>query len=195
MYLIKIPCQNSFYNLQIQGYENYTKYYLIFIDRNNQTDYASPIFDQNNKEIGYAYKYHPKITDYTPYIVSKVFKSILKLYFYYLKLGKKSNQINGKYYLINEEYMRIFKEHYEYDNIIKSLFNVSYFKQILNGINQGNDNWNTIMSDKNIISIIKNAPYEISKKLNEKNKIGFNNNYIKEEPKIKHVQKYTCQSI
>ena len=178
----------SFYNLQNQGYENYTKYYLIFIDRNNQTDYASPIFDKNNKEIGYAYKYHPNLTDYTSYIVSKIFKSILKLYFYYLKLGKKSNQINGKYYLVNEEYMRKFKEHYEYDNIIKSLFNVSYFKQILNGINQGNDNWNTIMSDKNIISIIKNAPYEINQKLIEKNKIGFNNNYIKEEPKIKNVE-------
>ena len=82
-------CKISLNNLQIQGYENYTKYHLIFIERNNQTDYASPIFDKNNKEIGYAYKYHPNLTDYTPYIVSKVFKSILKLYFYYLKLSKK----------------------------------------------------------------------------------------------------------
>ena len=180
--------KNSLDNLKIQGYENYTKYYLLFIDRNNQIDYASPIFDQNNKEIGYAYKYHPNITDYTPYIVNKEFKSILKLYFHYLRLRTRSNIQDKKYYLINEEYMKKYKEYYEYNNIIKSLYNVPSFKQIISNINNGNNNWDIILSDKNINSIIKNSSLDINKKIYEKSIIGFNKDYIKEEPKIKSVQ-------
>ena len=180
--------KNSLDNLKTQGYENYTKYYLLFIDRNNQIDYASPIFDQNNKEIGYAYKYHPNITDYTPYIVNKEFKSILKLYFHYLRLRTRSNIQDKKYYLINEEYMKKYKEYYEYDKIIKSLYNVPSFKQIISNINNGNNNWDIILSDKNINSIIKNSSLDINKKIYEKSIIGFNKDYIKEEPKIKSAQ-------
>ena len=39
--------------------ENYKKYYMLFNE-----DYASPIFNKNNNEIGYAFLYHPNIQDY-----------------------------------------------------------------------------------------------------------------------------------
>ena len=53
--------------------------YLIF----NKDDYASPIFKRNNKDIGYAYKYHQNIKDYSPFIINDEYKAMLKLYFYY----------------------------------------------------------------------------------------------------------------
>ena len=170
------------------GYEKYIKTFCVFGHKDKTEDYASPIFDQDNKEIGYAFKYHPNVIDYTPYIINEEYKAFLILYFYYLSLGKKSNLINKKYFLINEEFMRKYKEYYEYENIIKLFNNDALFNQVLDNINKGNNNWNDILGDKTINLIIKNLPFDINKKFIEKSKIGFKPNYIKEEPKIKNLQ-------
>ena len=178
----------SLNNLKMIGYEKYIKTFCVFGHKDKTEDYASPIFDQDNKEIGYAFKYHSNIKYYTPYIINEEYKAFLILYFYYLSLGKKSNLIDKKYFLINEEFMRKYKEYYEYENIIKLFNNDALFNQVLDNINKGNNNWNDILSDKTINLIIKNLPFDINKKFKEKSKIGFKPNYIKEEPKIKHVQ-------
>ena len=58
----------------------------------NNKDFVSPIFDKENKEIGYAYKYNPSITDfsfYIPYIIDNNYKAMLKLHFNYIIKSKK----------------------------------------------------------------------------------------------------------
>ena len=77
---------NSFKILNEKGYENFTNCYIIFNDSVNQKDYASPIFNDNNKEIGYAYRYSPNINDYSPFIINNEYKNMLKLYYYYISL-------------------------------------------------------------------------------------------------------------
>ena len=172
----------------MKGYENYIKTFCAFGYKDKTEDYASPIFGQDNKEIGYAFKYHSNITDYTTYIIKKKYKAFLKLYFYYLRLRKKSNQMDKKYYLINEEYMRKYKEYYEYENIIKLFSNVPLFNQVLDNVKKGNNKLDDILNDKTINLIIKNLPFDINKKFIEKSKKGFKDDYNKEEPKIKTVQ-------
>lgn len=194
--MIEIFCQfyeenelvKSLNNLKMKGNENYIKAFCVFGYKDKTEDYASPIFDQDNKEIGYAFKYHRNVIDYIPYIINEEYKAFLILYFHYLSLGKKSNLKDKKYFLINEEYMRKYKEHYEYENIVKLFNNVPLFNQVIDNINKGNNNWNDILSDKTINLIIKNLPFDINKKFKEKSKIGFKPNYIKEESKIKKLQ-------
>ena len=106
--------------LKENGFLQFYKYYLMFNDDNK--DFASPIFDQNNKEIGYAYKYHQSVTDfspYIPYIINSNYKTMLKLYFHYMQL--KSKTINKKkenyFLLINGEFFKKYKDHYEFKNL------------------------------------------------------------------------------
>ena len=75
---------NSYKLLKEEGYFQYTNHYILFSqdEHNNNTYNASPIFDKNNKEIGYAYKYNPIITDYTPHIINNEYKTYIKLYFH-----------------------------------------------------------------------------------------------------------------
>ena len=81
--------------------EQFKQYYLMF---NN--DYASPIFDKNNDEIGYAYLYHPNIQDYSNYIINSNLIAFVRLYFYNAKIYLNNNKIrNGKYFLINPEFV------------------------------------------------------------------------------------------
>ena len=70
--------------LKENGFIEYANYYLLFGGNDNSnSDYASPIFDKNNKEIGYAYRFNSKIKDYSSYIINDEYKAMLKLYFYY----------------------------------------------------------------------------------------------------------------
>jgi len=45
----------------------------------NLEDNASPIFDQNNNEIGYAWLYNPKISDYSKYMFNYELEAIINL--------------------------------------------------------------------------------------------------------------------
>jgi len=180
---------NSFNNLKDKGYSDYTKYSLIFINQDNNIDYASPIMDSDNKEIGYAYKYNPQINDYSPYIINKQYKAILKLYFYEMSLLTKSiNKEDKKYYLMNKEYIQKYKEHYEYYNLEKMFVNNQFFLQVLNMIRQGNNNMNQNLNDKTLTLMIKNAPFAFNKNFIQKSNIYVNTNNISEEPKINHFQ-------
>ena len=73
-------------------------------DKNN-IDYASPIFDQDNKEIGYAFIYHHDLKDYSPYIINSEYKTAIKLYFHNLKFHSKSITYKSRKYfcLINKK--------------------------------------------------------------------------------------------
>ena len=64
---------NNIFLLKEKGYYQFIKHHLMFYeDNNNNEDLTSPIFDLNNKEIGYAYKYDQNIKDYSPYVTQPV---------------------------------------------------------------------------------------------------------------------------
>ena len=118
----KNELSSSLHLLLDKGFSQYTKYYLMFNDDNNM-DYTSPIFNQNNQEIGYAYKFNPNISDYFPYIINNEYKTAIKLYFYYIKFQSKSimYKTGNDYYLINNELITKIKEHYDYLTLEKYL--------------------------------------------------------------------------
>jgi len=130
---------------------------------------------------------NPKI-DYSSYIINNEFKSILKLYFYYqsFKLGTHEDK---KYYLINEEYINKYKEHYDYSNLEVMLINNKFCSEVSDKIKtQKNHDLNKILSDEMVTLIIKNLPADIIEKFNVKRKTEIKFNYVTLEPKIKNVQ-------
>ena len=96
-----------------KGYHEFLKYHLMFNGDKSNMDLTSPIFNQNNKEIGYAYKYNPNIKDYTPYIINNEYKTMVKLFFHYKKFNSKSiMQNSGKnYLLLNSKFIKRYKDH------------------------------------------------------------------------------------
>ena len=175
--------KNSFFLLKEKGITKFFDYYLIFY---NNSDLTSPIFDQYNKEIGYAYKYVPNINDYSSYIINNNYKIILKLYFNYNQFSCKSiNKNNGNsYLLINGEFFKKYKDYYEYQALENLLSNNNFAQQAVKNIKEKQ---NYIINDKIITLIIKSLPNNINKKFIEKskNKVQFGN--ILKEPNLKGI--------
>ena len=161
--------------------EQFKQYYLMFND-----DYASPIFDKNNDEIGYAYLYHPNIQDYSNYIINSNLIAFVRLYFYNAKIYLNNNKIrNGKYFLINPEFVKAYKNYYKYSIIENTLKNIQLVQQIIFNMNKPElVDIHKIIDDKKICIIIKNNLSEINK---EFLKFSLQKNFkpnIREEPEI-----------
>ena len=145
-------------NLLLQnGYENFSKYYLLFND-----DYISEIFDEKNNSIGIAYRYNSSFKDYWFYLKKELFlKNIVKLYFSHHLINKNLNTkklITENYYIINKDYL---KENKKFFNILESLSNNDIVKQIEVSVNNNN-----AMNEKKISLIIKNLQSKDSINLN-----------------------------
>ena len=176
--------KNSIFLLQENGFLQFYQYYLMFNDNNK--DFVSPILDKENKEIGYAYKYNPSVTDfsfYIPYIIDNNYKTMLKLYFNYIRL--KSKTINQKqersYLLINSEFFKKYKDYYEYPALEQLLYKNNIAQQASKNII---DNYNYALNDKMLALIIKNLPDNINQKFIEKSKNKVQTGNIPEAPKI-----------
>ena len=163
------------------GFENYKKYYLMF---NN--DFASPIFNPNDEEIGYAYLYNSQIQDYSNYIINKKLIAIIKLYFNYAKMHSNNNKgRNGKYILINQELINAYKKYYLYPQIEQELNNNNFVKQIIFKIKGEWNDFHNIIDDKKISIIIKNYLMNINQQFNFLPNQIYN---INEEPKIEEIK-------
>ena len=122
--------------------EEYGKYlinHLIF-NKNYENDYFSPIFDQNDNLVGFGYKYNDNINnDYSNYYFSNELISIIRLNIFYKQinniLNNKNTIMKDKFYLINEDYLKRFKNNNEYDLISEELINNSNIKNIINSYN------------------------------------------------------------
>ena len=167
-----------------KGFTLYNQHHIMFNEDKNNIDYASPIFDQNNKEIGYAFKYSPNIKDYSPYIINDEYKTAIKLYFNYAKFHSKSIKFkNGNYFcLINTELLKKYKEHYDYYTLEKYLKQNKITQQISNNINQ-NIEYN--LDDKMMSLIFKNLPNNLNQFFIEKSKIKISGVNDGPEPKLK----------
>ena len=168
--------------LMEKGFEQYHNFYLMF-----KNDYASPIFNDNNKEIGYAYLYNPNIQDYSKFLLNKELISFIKLFFNYFKFNtNQDKQKQGKYYLINKNFFSEYKRYYNYSFLENMLNQIDISNQIMIELNKDLQNTNSILNDKKIAIIIKNNLYEINQKFNSLNKLIINN--IKEEPEIQKIE-------
>ena len=150
-------------------------------------DFTSPIFDPNNKEIGYAYKYNQNIKDYTPYIINNEYKTMIKLFFHYIKLHSISikNKTENSYLLIRSEYMKKYKDYYEYLKLEKDL---SQDKDVYQLVLNINENYNYIIDDKMMTLIIKKLQKKYNQIFINKSKYAVQANQIGEEPNLKSVQ-------
>ena len=102
-------------------------------------DYASPIFEQSNTKIGYAYLYDPKISDYSKYIINNELEAIIKLYFNYAKIRLNNTKLrDGKYILINPEFINEYKKYYNYANIEQKLNSFPFVQKILSNMKTEN---------------------------------------------------------
>ena len=178
---------HSFSLLKEKGFEQYIGYYSMFNDDKNNTDYVSPIFNQNNKEIGYVYKYHPNINNYSPYIINNEYKVMLILYFYYQRLHSQSiKKYSGDFYiLVNWEFIKKYKDYYDYQTLEKCLLNNNFAQQIAKSIKEKQD---YVLNDKIITIIIKNLPNNINMNFINKSKYKVPTGNILEEPNSKCVQ-------
>ena len=178
------------YHLKDQGYKHFWECHLLFRNQSNNIDYASPVFDNKNKEIGYAYKYNSSIKDYSEYKINDKFKAILKLYFNYYNLKFSLNEKNkdGNYYLINKEYIKKYKDYYDYENLIKKLDENNFCRETKKLIKNGKENYSDIINDKNLTLIIKSLPQDYNKTFIEKSKNNNININSMEEPNIKFFQ-------
>ena len=159
----------------------------MFNEDKNNKDLTSPIFDNNNKEIGYSFKYEPNIKDYTPYIINNEYKAMIKLFFHYTKFHSKSISFNnGKYYLIiNSQYIKKYKDYYSYSKLEEDLSKNKIVLQVLQNIKENHE---YIIDDKIMTLIIKSLPNDFNKKFFEKSKYNVQTGNIPEEPIIKNVQ-------
>ena len=113
---------NNNYDLLLEeGYKQYIQFNLLLYN-----DYASPIFDKNNNNIGYAFKYNPSIKDYSIYQINEQLKAMIKLYFSHAQLKNKLNSkelLKGKYLLFDIEYIQKIKEFFDYNKLEKEINN------------------------------------------------------------------------
>ena len=172
--------------LKKQGFLEYKKYYLYFIN-----DYVSPIFEQSNTKIGYAYLYDPKISDYSKYIINNELEAIIKLYFNYAKIRLNNTKLrDGKYILINPEFINEYKKYYNYAVIEQKLNSFPFVQKILSNMKTENRDYNKIIDDKKICIIIKQFLPDINQQFISmtKNNKSLKINNINEEPKIENVK-------
>ena len=152
---------NNFKLLLEEGYKQYIQFNLLF---NN--DYASPIFDKNNDNIGYAFKYEPSIKNYSNYQINEQLKAMIKIYFNHAQLKNKLNSkelLKEKYLIFDIKYIQKIKEFFDYNKLEKELNNNIIVKQFMNTLEKNNTkNEHYILDDKKISLIIKHLPEEIN---------------------------------
>ena len=170
--------------LKENGFSKYQQYFLLF---NN--DYTSPIFNKDNSEIGYAYLYSSKITDYSNYIHSTELEAFIKLYFNYAKIHTNNNILrNGKYVLINPDLINVYKTYYNYANLEQKLNSIPFVQQILS--NMKIENGEKIIDDKKVCIIIKQFLPDMNQNFLSmtKNNKNFKIKNINEEPNIENIE-------
>ena len=159
-------------SIKENGYKKFLDFLLF------DGDYSSPIFDSNQKRIGYAYKINELNSnlDYTNYHINFKIGKMILLYLNDINLIQNfSNFQNNKnefkdYFLINKKWINKYKEYYNYGELSKELQNNSTFQNVFNSLKNNSNDENYILSDKKLALIIKNLSEKIIKDFNEKDK-------------------------
>ena len=157
------------------GYEQYQNYLLF-----SEGDLVSPIFDQNQNQIGNAYKYVSTINNYTNYNISFEIRKLFLLYLNYKKL-KRNNNIFKEYYIVNKNWIQKYKNHYNFDEISIAIDKNNNIQIILNNILNNAQNTNFNFNDKFVALMMKHLPKDLIDDFNnrDKNFYSFKNSETK----------------
>ena len=129
---------NSEFKKLIDNYENYFFKNLIF-NAKYQNDYISPIFSETDI-IGNCYKYNNKtiINNYSIYHLNINLSNIIQIYIYDSIfrniIRKKYYNFLNDYYLVDINFLKKYKEYYDYEQIKKELDNTKDNSTIINNI-------------------------------------------------------------
>ena len=165
------------------GYKNFFNYLLF------DTDLVSPIFDKDYKIIGTAYKYDPKIKDYTNYNINFEIKKVFLLYTNYQMINHKLNLKNNsfcEYYIINKDYLQDYKNYYNFDKFSAELDKNPLVKNVFQNVNS-NERLGNIINDKKLTLMIKSLPKDIIENFNKKDKY-FKNDFKTTKKRIPDIQ-------
>ena len=153
-----------------------------------EKDEISPIFDTNNKKIGVAFKYFPYKNYYGGLKFCFGMRKMFILYLNYKKLEKEKNNSFDQYYIVNKRWIEKYKNYYDFDTIYKEIDKNCDMKSIINNLKE-KDEGDIIISDKNLILMLKKLPKEMKKEFMEKDEF-FSQKYKNTETKIPDISGY-----
>ena len=164
--LLVYTTKDSKYIKNYVGENDFSSFYkssFIFKNNpNNKFSYFSPFFSKNNNIIGYGFKLTKKFNNYNNINYNPVLVNIIYLIIFFLSYDYNENKY---YYLINDKWMKYFKDKYMYKRIESKIENND---KLLLTINKVLKNENSI---NKLIYIIISGMYELN---NEFNKISLN---------------------
>ena len=153
------------------GFNEFLKY--NYFDNSNK---ISPIFDNNEKRIGHFYKYSPSTQDYNnDFNVFIEMKKIIKIYLNYKEINIENDNTFNEYYILNKNWIQIYKNYYDYDDIYNEIEKNLDIKKLINEL-KNNEKNDELISDKKLFFLYKNFSDKIV------------NNFIKKEKDF--IEKY-----
>ena len=173
--------ENEIKKLINLGFDKYIKNNTF---SQNLKDNISPIFDEKQMILGYAYKYNKKISDYSNYQTNYNLKILINLYICNEQLKifiESGNEDPHKYYLINKNWLQDYKSYYEFDKIINDVKTNSIIKNMIKDMKENKNIFNSSINDKILETIVNYMDDKIKNKLNKKDDNKFIN-YYSEEP-------------
>ena len=150
--------------------------YLLF-----DNDTISPIFNLEQKKIGMAYKY-PVEKDQIDYNAAFKMRKIFTLYMNYKKMNTRKNNIFLEYYMVNKDWIQMYKNFYDFDILYKEIEKNKNINDVINSIINDESN-NNFISDKKLTLMIKSFPKVLINKFIQKDN-SFEKNYEKNENKV-----------
>ena len=186
-YLSKFILENNLKLMINNGYKQYNDSFLLF-----SNDYISPIFDINSEIEGYAYKFDISISDYRDYHISNQLKAFIKLYLNPFQLKyklKKGRILSENYYIINQKFIKKYKDFYNDSALENELKKNIIISQIINTINNIDSNEQNLINEKKIILVIKYLSPGINFIFNKKKQ-----KYINEEQEEPNLEVFYINS-
>ena len=150
--------------------EGNVKFWKTNLILNGQNDYYSPIFGQNQNIIGNAFmvnKTSSKV-DYQNLFINNNLKTLVLFYLEneILKRTLKTNNINKcrKYYLINTNWLKEFKNIYGYNNLLNEFAKCGPLLEMVKNL-KGDEKLS--ITEKQLCFLIKSLPLDINMNYNK----------------------------
>ena len=178
------------------NYNEYIHNNIIFFEKYN----VSPIFNENDRIIGYGYKYINNNNNFNnspiDHYIKDDFINMIHLFNYYHYINNKINNINlsielssNEYYLVSEEWIKEIRNIYNYERINKELISKAEVQKLL--FEDKNNNDFKIKNKKSTYSFIKYLSFDFIKEINYNyEKVNNINEFIHSIPNVIIILKY-----
>ena len=108
-------------------------------------------------------------------------RTMFMLYLNYKKILEGNNQSFNEYYIVNKNWIQKYKAYYDFDKIYNEFDKNNEIKKIINTL-KDKENDDLIISDKNVILMLKCLKSDIINQFKEKDS-AFNKKYENKEKK------------